>query len=140
MFVHCPRRAAGTLLETVAYLPVCLLPEVVAAQSATTMSGVRRRRPATESSDDEEEEDEAHASPRPSLGTKAASAKSVAVAESRMKKIILRSTVGLVMVTSFVGIVWAGHLYLSALVVLIQVKFQGRGRRSIAASDRNGSN
>lgn len=45
----------------------------------------------------------------------------VALAESRLRKVALRSSVGALMVTGFVGIVWLGHLYLSALVVLIQV-------------------
>lgn len=45
----------------------------------------------------------------------------VAIAESRLRKVALRSSVGALMVTGFVGIVWLGHLYLSALVVLIQV-------------------
>lgn len=50
------------------------------------------------------------------------SAKNVAIAESKLRKVLVRSSVGFVMVASFVGIVWAGHLYLSALVVLIQVR------------------
>lgn len=45
----------------------------------------------------------------------------VTVAESRVRKVILRCAVGILMVSSFLGIVWLGHLYVSALVVLIQV-------------------
>ena len=73
-----------------------------------------------ESSDDDEDV----ASPRgppPGGSFSSAPQNSVAVAESRLRKVIVRSVVGFFMVTSFVGIVWAGHLYLSALVVLIQV-------------------
>lgn len=85
----------------------------------------RRRRPAAESSDDDDDLPSPRANP-PSGGAFAAgdddSAKNVSVAESRLRKVIVRSSVGFVMVTSFIGIVWAGHLYLSALVVLIQVR------------------
>ncbi|CAB1120846.1 unnamed protein product [Ectocarpus sp. CCAP 1310/34] len=87
------------------------------------MSNVRQRKLRVESSDDEDE-----ASPRgKSAGGTFSSATTarntqtnVAVAESRLRKVIVRSVVGFFMVTSFVGIVWAGHLYLCALVVLIQ--------------------
>ena len=44
-----------------------------------------------------------------------------AAAEFRVRKIAVRSLMGLIMVVSFIVIVWAGHLYLSALVVMIQV-------------------
>lgn len=90
------------------------------------MSNVRQRKLKlrVESSDDEDD-----FSPRgnPAGGTfsSASTARNaqtnVAAAESRLRKVIVRSVVGFFMVTSFVGIVWAGHLYLSALVVLIQV-------------------
>lgn len=45
----------------------------------------------------------------------------VAVAESKLKKVAVRCAMGAVMVCSFLCIVWAGHLYLSALVVVLQV-------------------
>lgn len=86
------------------------------------MTVVRRRKSLLDSSDDDDDA----TSPRPQLQTNAAldssaSLNNVAIAESKVRKVIIRSVVGFVMVTSFVGIVWAGHLYLSALVVLIQV-------------------
>lgn len=95
------------------------------------MTSVRRRRPAMESSDDDDDAPSPRA-PRSRDGVGAFSGSSssggVAVgpsaapaAESRVKKVIVRSIMGFLMVTGFVGIVWAGHLYLSALVVLIQV-------------------
>ncbi|CAN0409351.1 unnamed protein product [Ectocarpus fasciculatus] len=92
------------------------------------MSNVRQRKLRVESSDDEDD-----TSPRGnSAGGTFSSAPAarntqtnVAVAESRLRKVIVRSVVGFFMVTSFVGIVWAGHLYLSALVVLIQVSASG---------------
>ncbi|CAM9680764.1 unnamed protein product, partial [Choristocarpus tenellus] len=44
----------------------------------------------------------------------------VALAESKGRKILVRTVVGVGMVAGFLGIVWAGHLYLSALVMLLQ--------------------
>lgn len=96
------------------------------------MSSMRRRRSIAESSDDDEDATSPHGTTSPDRAPSSApvsaashdnnkSQSSVAVAESRLRKVIVRSVVGFFMVTSFVGIVWAGHLYLSALVVLIQV-------------------
>lgn len=88
---------------------------------------MRRRKTATaESSDDDEDVNSPReAPPGGSFSSAPGSAhNSVAVAESRLRKVIVRSVVGFFMVTSFVGIVWAGHLYLSALVVLIQVGYR----------------
>lgn len=84
---------------------------------------MRKRKSVTaESSDDDEDVNSPRgAPPGGSFPSAAGSHNSVAVAESRLRKVIVRSVVGFFMVTSFVGIVWAGHLYLSALVVLIQV-------------------
>lgn len=92
------------------------------------MSNVRQRKLRVESSDDEDE-----TSPRgksaggtfSSASTAQSTQTNAAVAESRLRKVIVRSVVGFFMVTSFVGIVWAGHLYVSALVVLIQVGASG---------------
>lgn len=75
-----------------------------------------------ESSDDDDDVNSPRgAPPGGSFSSASGSHNGVAVAESRLRKVIVRSVVGFFMVTSFVGIVWAGHLYLSALVVLIQV-------------------
>jgi len=106
------------------YIPSCGVPSSCRKHKyRTAMSNTMRRRKSAmvESSDDDED----FASPRgPPPGgsfSSAAPQNSVAVAESRLRKVLVRSVVGFFMVTSFVGIVWAGHLYLSALVVLIQV-------------------
>lgn len=90
------------------------------AQCFDTM---RRRKTATaESSDDDDDVNSPRGAPPDGPFSSASSSQnSVDVAESRLRKVIVRSVVGFFMVTSFVGIVWAGHLYLSALVVLIQV-------------------
>lgn len=85
--------------------------------------GLRRRTSVMEESSDDED---IFADPRMShslqrQGTSFGGG-AVAVAESKVRKVILRCTVGALMVTSFLGIVWLGHLYLSALVVLIQVR------------------
>lgn len=85
------------------------------------MSGVRRRRAVVESSDDDEDAISPRGTPGGAFSSGSAPQQNVAAAESRLRKVIVRSVVGFFMVTSFVGIVWAGHLYLSALVVLIQV-------------------
>lgn len=93
------------------------------ASRVAAMTTRRRRRAVVDSSDDDDDD-------APSPPTHLPQGKSfcssdpvnnVAVAESRVRKVIVRSVSGLGMVTGFVGIVWAGHLYLSALVVLIQV-------------------
>lgn len=90
--------------------------------------GLRRRTSVpAESSDDEDGVSQNYVILRESSTRSAAGVdggrerNEVAVAESRVRKIALRTSVGAVMVTGFVGIVWAGHLYISALVVLIQV-------------------
>lgn len=86
------------------------------------MSTLHRRRNVAESSDDEDGDPAPRFHSRTGGGlTPSTSATNVAVAESRFRKIIIRSLVGIVMVNSFLLIVWAGHLYLIALVVLIQV-------------------
>lgn len=94
----------------------------VASRVAAMMTR-RRRRSAVDSSDDD---DDAPSPPTYVPPGKSFSSSdpvnNVAVAESRVRKVIVRSIAGLGMVTGFVGIVWAGHLYLSALVVLIQVR------------------
>ncbi|CAM9111681.1 unnamed protein product [Hapterophycus canaliculatus] len=84
------------------------------------MSSVRRRRSVVESSDDDEDAISPRGIPGGAFSSSSPPQQNVAVAESRLRKVIVRSVVGFFMVTSFVGIVWAGHLYLSALVVLIQ--------------------
>ena len=88
------------------------------------MTTRRRRRAAVDSSDDDD--DDAPSPPTYLPPGKSFSSSdpvnNVAVAESRVRKVIVRSIAGLGMVTGFVGIVWAGHLYLSALVALIQVR------------------
>lgn len=102
---------------------VSLLPLAVETQTSTliaSMSGVRRRKSVVESSDDDEDAISPRGTPGGAFPSSSAT-QHVAVAESRLRKVIVRSVVGFFMVTSFVGIVWAGHLYLSALVVLIQV-------------------
>lgn len=102
------------------------------------MTTRRRRRAVVDSSDDDEDD---ALSPRtsPPSGKSFSSSdpvNNVAVAESRVRKVIVRTIAGLGMVTGFVGIVWAGHLYLSALVVLIQVSrsllFFAAGVRELA--------
>lgn len=107
-------RFSGTLSRTARENQVAL------ASLSLTM---RRRKPVTaESSEDDEDVNSPRgAPPGGSFSSASAPHNSVAVAESRLRKVIVRSVVGFFMVTSFVGIVWAGHLYLSALVVLIQV-------------------
>lgn len=85
---------------------------------------VRRRAPiAVESSDDEDgvSPDSLRYQNSKSL-SQLPTGQEVATAESRSRKIIVRALVGFAMVSGFLGIVWAGHLYLSALVVLIQVR------------------
>lgn len=94
------------------------------ASRVAAMTTRRRPRAAVDSSDDDD--DDAPSPPTYLPQGKSFSSSdpvnNVAVAESRVRKVIVRSIAGLGMVTGFVGIVWAGHLYLSALVVLIQVR------------------
>ncbi|CAM9371368.1 unnamed protein product [Ascophyllum nodosum] len=84
------------------------------------MSNMRRRRNMAESSDDDDDGSYSRSKVQtggvmqPSLVT------NEAAAEFRVRKIAVRSLMGLIMVVSFIVIVWAGHLYLSALVVMIQ--------------------
>ncbi|CAM9479852.1 unnamed protein product [Discosporangium mesarthrocarpum] len=72
--------------------------------------------------DDSEDDEEPRATFVPSLNGEGfqLSGGDVALAESKLRKILVRTTVGLAMVTGFIGTVWAGHLYLSALVVAMQ--------------------
>ena len=105
---------------------------VAAALSLLTI--MRKRKSVTAESSDDDEDVNSPRGPPPggSFSSAPGSHNSVAVAESRLRKVIVRSVVGFFMVTSFVGIVWAGHLYLSALVVLIQVGPSGAAASQVA--------
>ena len=56
-----------------------------------------------------------------SSATRAKSADEVKKSESKLQKILIRTFYGALMVAIFFGLIYAGHLYVVLLVVLIQV-------------------